>query len=360
MAKRPKVCIERVLPADQMRFQSTVRRGGGLRAIIPIGKLWMNGSTLRVRFIGGTAAKQAKAKEQALWWTQFANLKFDFNNAPDAEIRVTFDSDDGAWSYVGTDNRGIPLDQPTMNLGFLDGGTAAHEFGHAIGLAHEHQNPAGGIEWNEAKVLQDLAGPPNNWTPDMIRHNVLNKYRVDQIRGTKFDPESIMLYFFPGSWVKSGVGTEENDVLSSVDKAYIASAQAYPKTAPTVDDATELKINATKRTPAASSRKAPASRSTSKTETSHSDQPRRSAFDPPYHCFSVHGEAVFFARSSPFGTACPKADKQWHVQRGVTPQVEPPRLKTFDKWTAKSIDDRQTMLIELAKEVWKTSLIENV
>jgi len=37
-----------------------------------------------------------------------------------------------------------------MNLGFLDGGTAAHEFGHAIGLAHEHQNPAGGIQWNEA------------------------------------------------------------------------------------------------------------------------------------------------------------------------------------------------------------------
>jgi hypothetical protein len=191
MAKRPKVCIDRVLPADRMRFQSTVRRGGTVRAIIPIGKLWMNGSTLRVHFLGGTIAQQAKAKQQAQWWTQFANLKFEFNNAPDAEIRVTFDSSDGAWSYVGTDNQGIPLSQPTMNLGFLDGGTAAHEFGHAIGLAHEHQNPAGGIEWNEAKVLQDLSGPPNNWTPAMIRHNVLNKYRVDQVKGTKFDPDSI-------------------------------------------------------------------------------------------------------------------------------------------------------------------------
>lgn len=251
MAKRPKVCIDRVLPADQMRFQSTVRRGGMLRAIIPIGKLWMNGSTLRVRFIGGTTAQRAKAKEQALWWTQFANLKFDFNDAPDAEIRVAFDSSDGAWSYVGTDNRGIPLNQPTMNLGFLDGGTAGHEFGHAIGLAHEHQNPAGGIEWNEAKVLKELAGPPNNWTPEMIRHNVLDKYRANQVRGTAFDPDSIMLYFFPGSWVKSGIGTHANDVLSSVDKGYIASAEAYPKTAPTVDDATELKVNATKRTAAA-------------------------------------------------------------------------------------------------------------
>ena len=59
-----------------------------------------------------------------------------------------------------------------MNLGFMDGGTAAHEFGHAIGLAHEHQNPQAGIQWNEAQVLKDLAGPPNFWTPDQIRHNV--------------------------------------------------------------------------------------------------------------------------------------------------------------------------------------------
>ena len=250
MAERLKVCIDRLLPADQMRFQSTARRVGGTRAIIPIGKLWMNGTTLRVRFMGGTAAQQAKAREQALWWTQFANLKFDFNNAADAEIRIAFNADDGAWSYVGTDNRGIPLDQPTMNLGFMDGGTAGHEFGHAIGLAHEHQNPAGGIEWNEAKVLQDLSGPPNNWNEAQIRHNVLSKYRVDQVKGTAFDADSIMLYFFPGSWVKSGVGTHANEVLSGVDKGYVASAEAYPKTAPTVADAVEIKVNASKRTAA--------------------------------------------------------------------------------------------------------------
>jgi len=29
-----------------------------------------------------------------------------------------------------------------MNLGFLDGGTTGHEFGRAIGLAHEHSSPA--------------------------------------------------------------------------------------------------------------------------------------------------------------------------------------------------------------------------
>ena len=39
-----------------MRLQPTLRgREGRVRAISPIGKTWMNGSTLQVRFIGGSA-----------------------------------------------------------------------------------------------------------------------------------------------------------------------------------------------------------------------------------------------------------------------------------------------------------------
>ena len=34
------------------------------------------------------------------------------------------------------------------------------------------------------------------------------------------------------------------------------------------------------------------------------------------------------------------------------------RLRSFDEWTAESIDQRQAILAELAKDVWKTSLIE--
>jgi len=231
MSEYLKICHDRLLPRDLVRPHQTMHRRDDnvLEAIILFRKLWVNGSNLRVRFMGGTPAQQAKAKEQALWWPQHANLTFEFNNAPDAEIRIAFDPSDGAWSYIGTDCQTIPRDQPTMNLGFLDGGTAGHEFGHAIGLAHEHQNPAGGIEWNEEVVIRDLMGPPNRWTVEQIRHNVLEKYSADQIRGTQFDPDSIMLYFFPDSWVKSGKGTKANEVLSVTDKAFIASAQAYPR-----------------------------------------------------------------------------------------------------------------------------------
>ena len=89
MTSRPKVCVDRLLPRDLMRFQQTTRRGGRVRAISPIGKTWMNGSTLQVRFMGGTAAQRTLVQEQAGWWSQHANLKFNFNNAPNAEIRIS-------------------------------------------------------------------------------------------------------------------------------------------------------------------------------------------------------------------------------------------------------------------------------
>jgi hypothetical protein len=246
--RRPHVCFDRYLPRDLNRPTSASAR---LRAIALIGKTWMNGSTLRVRFMGGTPAQQAIARTQAGWWSQAANLKFEFGHAADAEIRISFDPGDGAWSYIGTDCRHIPRDEPTMNLGFLDGGTAAHEFGHAIGLAHEHQNPDGGLQWNEAEVIRALAGPPNFWDEATTRHNVLRRYAHDQFNGTRFDPESIMLYAFPASWTLNGVGTQANDVLSALDQAFIASARMYPKTAPTTGDAVELRMDARRRTPAA-------------------------------------------------------------------------------------------------------------
>ena len=233
-----------------MRPQHTMRLGGRTRAIAPIGKTWMNGSNLHVRFLGGTESEKAAAREQAGWWSHVANLKFNFDNATNAEIRIAFDSNDGAWSYVGTDSRSIPLNQPTMNLGFLDGGTAAHEFGHAIGLAHEHQNPLGGIQWNEQVVVEELAKSPNFWDEETARHNVIRKYSVDQINGTEFDPDSIMLYFFPASWTLNGIATEANEVLSTIDKQFIAGAKMYPKSGITPTAAVELEVNAKKRTAA--------------------------------------------------------------------------------------------------------------
>jgi len=228
MATDKRICFDRLLPRDLRRAIPFQALGGGrTRAITPIGKLWINGSTLRVRFVGGTAAQQAVVKQFAPRWTEYANLHFEFGNAPDAEIRVAF-ANDGAWSYVGTDARGIAAGEPTMNFGWLDEAVVLHEFGHAVGFAHEHQNPDGGIQWNEPAVIRDLSGPPNNWDVDTIRHNVLDKYTHDQVNGTEFDAQSIMLYSFPSDWTLNGFHTEPNTKLSLVDQAFAASAKMYP------------------------------------------------------------------------------------------------------------------------------------
>ncbi len=228
MKPAQKMCYDRILPKNMTSVQRTRSIGGRDRAISLIGKQWQNGSTLRIRFLGGTQAQQDMVKEIAPQWTEHANLNFEFTDDPRAEIRVSFDENDGAWSYVGTDNSDIPLHAATLNLGWLDQGVILHEFGHMIGLSHEHQNPAGGIEWNEAKVIEDLAGAPNFWDEATVRHNVLNKYSVDQVHGTEFDPDSVMLYAFPDSWTTNMGGTKDNEDMSAQDKASVAGAKMYP------------------------------------------------------------------------------------------------------------------------------------
>ena len=118
-----------------------------------------------------------------------------------------------------------------MNLGFLDGGTAAHEFGHAIGLAHEHQNPAG---WHP---VERSGGDPRArrvaefWDEATMRHNVSALHgRPDQRHRlrSRFD-HAVLL---PGRVDHSTASaTKANEMLSAMDKQFIAGAKMYPKTA---------------------------------------------------------------------------------------------------------------------------------
>lgn len=222
-----KVCIDRFLPRDMRRFAAQ-RSVGPDRAAVLRAKKWPNGSTLQVRFLSATAAQQSIVKKFAPQWSQFANLKLDFNDAANAEIRIAFQADDGAWSYIGTDCKDIPMHQPTMNLGWQDEGVVLHEFGHAIGMIHEHQNPLGGIKWNKPNVYRDLGGPPNNWDKATVDHNMFETYAAAQINGTELDKKSIMLYAIPKTWTLDGFQSEPNEVLSQVDRTFIGDPKNYP------------------------------------------------------------------------------------------------------------------------------------
>lgn len=86
-------------------------------------------------------------------------------------IRISFDTDKaaGSWSYVGQESLSQPAGSATMNLGWIDDksstlsdtdkGTILHEFGHVLGLMHEHQSPArsGGLTLDEDGEMTFLA-----------------------------------------------------------------------------------------------------------------------------------------------------------------------------------------------------------
>lgn len=229
MATTDKVCFDRILPNEVYRphpGRMLMLPGGPARAAFEIAKLWQNQTTLHIRFLNGSAQQKQIVRQFAPQWTEHANLTFVLDDAPTAQIRIAF-NDDGAWSYIGTDALGIPANQPTMNFGWQDEGVVLHEFGHLIGMIHEHQNPsANPIQWNKQAVIQALSGPPNNWDPATIQHNMFDKYDLTQLNGSQFDPASVMLYSFPQAWTLNGFHSEANDVLSQVDMSF--AEKVYP------------------------------------------------------------------------------------------------------------------------------------
>lgn len=190
------------------------------------GKWWKVGSTIRIRFLDGDAATQEKVKAIGLEWTKYANLRFEFVMSGDSDIRIAFDKTLGSWSYLGTDALAIPKNSQTMNLGVVDKHTVLSQFGHALGLINEHQNPKANIHWNWALINREASGPPF-YSDKAIVKSMLEKVSADQFPDYReFDPKSIMAFTIPPSWTGGiKIGAEED--LSESDKAFIA--KMYPR-----------------------------------------------------------------------------------------------------------------------------------
>lgn len=225
-----KVCFDKLLPRDLVRFRALpphMRLISRLAAVTA--KQWVNGSTLRVKFMGGTSVQQSNVRQAAAEISLYANLKFVFGDDPASEIRIAFVEADGAWSYIGNDALDIPASWPTLNLGWVDFAVCAHELLHAAGMIHEHSQPNADFKWNKPVVNAALSGPPNLWDQNTIDHNIYEKYSREVTNASVFDPDSIMLYFFPDSWVLDGKGSHANKTLSAMDKSWMA--KIYPKPA---------------------------------------------------------------------------------------------------------------------------------
>lgn len=226
--------------------------GGKVSLAVARNRLWEPGKRLRVHFLDASAYPNSKQRvemviETAKEWTQYANLSLDVSEDQDAELRVSFNAQDGCWSFIGTDARTRHPSQATINLSIFGGQEVRadyrkyvlHEFGHAIGCIHEHQTPIAGIQWNKPVVYKYYMDN-FHWDPPKVDFNVFHIFAqasTNHVAGPndpivvdytpKMDPTSIMVYPIPKAHTLNGYCVEWRDDLSEMDKKFIELM--YPK-----------------------------------------------------------------------------------------------------------------------------------
>jgi hypothetical protein len=214
-------------------------------------KLWQPGQTLKVCFFDGLRDVRERIARVGKRWERFANIHLDVGDVASPrmcrsgdvnDIRIGYDYK-GYWSTVGQDSVNVSRQSDeSLNLDGFNSEPPSepeftrvvlHEFGHALGLQHEHQNPKSvcETEFDWAAIYESLARPPNGWDKAKVDSNMRRLLNDGDVKTLgEFDRQSIMLYTFP-AWMyhkkeQSPCFFTQNTEISKTDAATLATM--YP------------------------------------------------------------------------------------------------------------------------------------
>ena len=215
-------------PANELTLTSGRRHK---RSVGQWSKFWGNGRSLNITFVNAEPETLRKQIEGIIRkWEPSTNLTFTFDQALNGDIRIKTGAQTNE-SYVGTDATLAPSDQPTLSL-FVDPQdndfewTILHEFGHALGLQHEHLHPKANIPWDKPKVY-DYYKTHYQWTKEQVDYNLFTLLpTVDFMQGP-YDKESIMHYVVTNELTIGDWEVLRNTRISKLDRRNMR--KAYPK-----------------------------------------------------------------------------------------------------------------------------------
>lgn len=211
---------------------------------------WNPGDIIGVKFLNGNKKLKERVEAAAKTWEQNANIKFNFG-AEDASIRIKFGSPSND-SKIGTEFLTFS-DPVTMNFANMHADTSEdelqhkilHEFGHALGLVHEHFHPNFSENLNREQTMQHFKRTVGLSEAE-IEQNVFKQYCPNQLYYSEFDPDSIMTYEIPSDCTADGRAISRNHALSEIDKQFISKIYPFETIQPEElekDISTDISLN---------------------------------------------------------------------------------------------------------------------
>ncbi|MEB0048754.1 MULTISPECIES: M12 family metallopeptidase [unclassified Pseudomonas] len=196
-------------------------------------KYWRAGRTLNIAMYDEDEETIQKIKSIAKKWLKHTNLKVNFISGEVGDIRIyiNFLGDGGGSSAIGTDALTLAPHRPTMvlNIDPTDPRfdyVVLHEFGHVLGLHHEHQHPDADIPWDRPKVYASYK-QKFGWSREVVDSDVFPLSRSANTTYGDYDRHSVMHYSVSRETTTGGWEQRENLTLSTKDIATVRNA--YPK-----------------------------------------------------------------------------------------------------------------------------------